>query len=165
MKKETTASILLLAAVILVFLNLPKGPESIDTPYSASFTVGGEETGRLSLEVADSAEERQRGLMHRKSLPDDHGMLFVFPDEAERTFWMKDTLIPLDIIFISANLTVVDVDHAYPQPNATEEELTIYRSDTPAKFVIETRRGFAEENGITAGTKVSFSPELNRRYR
>ncbi len=164
MKKEAAASVLLLVAVALVLLNLPSGQQT-ETSYNASFIVDGEKAGALTLEVANTTEEREQGLMHRESLPDNHGMLFVFPDEKVRPFWMKNTLIPLDMIFISSNLTVLNVEEAYTQPNATDEELTIYTSDGPAKYVIETHRGFAAEHGIEAGTEVVFNEKLSQEYR
>lgn len=123
---------------------------------TAEFEVPGDDPS-LSLEVADSPREIERGLMFRSSLAEDRGMLFVFPDERRRVFWMKNTYIPLDIIFLDSSRTVVDVDRAEPEPDTPEEELTRYWSDSPAKYVIETNRGFSREHGIEEGTVVSFN--------
>jgi uncharacterized membrane protein (UPF0127 family) len=111
----------------------------------------------VELEVADSSREREKGLMRRESLAEDRGMLFIFPSESERIFWMKDTLIPLDIIFIDADREVVDIDQAEPQPGVPHEELKLYRSDSPAKYVVEVNQGFAERNGVERGSKFYFT--------
>ncbi|WP_458209511.1 DUF192 domain-containing protein [Haladaptatus sp. NG-SE-30] len=122
---------------------------------SAAFVTDGNRTS-VTLEVANSGDERASGLMFRKSLPEQHGMVFVFDSAASRTFWMKNTLIPLDIIFVSANGTVINVAHADPQPNASDSELRRYSSDAPAKYVVEMEQGFANRTGIEPGTKLVF---------
>ncbi|MFB6191083.1 MAG: DUF192 domain-containing protein [Candidatus Nanohaloarchaea archaeon] len=123
---------------------------------TAEFFSDSEEMAELSLEVADSRKERRKGLMFRESLAEGHGMLFVYPDEKERVFWMKNTYIPLDIIFVDSNRTVVDIDRAEPEPDTPEEELTRYRSSGPAKYVIEANQGFARKNGIEVGDRVAI---------
>lgn len=135
------------------------GTPPANTPngtLSAGFVVGGERRATVVLEVADSPAERRRGLMYRRSLPANRGMVFVFPDEAPRTFWMKNTYVPLDMIFVAANGTVLNVEHATPQPDATVTELRRYRSDGPARYVIEVNRGFANRTGIGPGARVVF---------
>src|SRR6056297_767591 len=69
---------------------------------------------KINVEIADSDKERQKGLMNRTSLCNKCGMLFIFDDERKHSFWMKNTLIPLDIIFINSKLKVVDIFHAQP---------------------------------------------------
>jgi uncharacterized membrane protein (UPF0127 family) len=69
---------------------------------------------------------------------------------------MKNTYVPLDIVFVAANGTVLNVAHATPQPNADASDLRLYRSDGEAKYVIELRRGFANRTGIGPGTTVNF---------
>lgn len=136
-----------------------RGEEDANTSpetVPASFVVEGKVQGNVTLEIADSPEERRKGLMHRKSLGWRHGMIFVYSNEGDRTFWMKNTYIPLDMIFVDANKTVVNVEHADPQPNASDSELKRYRSEGPAKYVIEVNQGFAECFGIEKGTRVIF---------
>lgn len=130
--------------------------QNITETVSATFRVDGESVANVTLEVADSSEERAQGLMFRESLPENHGMVFVYENAEPRSFWMKNTLIPLDMIFVAENGTVVDVEHAVPQPNASDEELETYRSDAPAKYVIELERGFANRTGIEPGAEVEF---------
>ncbi|PSP55412.1 hypothetical protein BRC82_05590 [Halobacteriales archaeon QS_1_67_19] len=126
---------------------------------SATFYVDDEPAANVTLEVADSPEERAEGLMFRESLPENHGMVFVYEDAAPRSFWMKNTLLPLDMIFIAENGTVLNVEHADPEPNASDEELTRYQSDGPAKYVIELEQGFANRTGVEAGAEVEFDVE------
>lgn len=110
----------------------------------------------LEVEVADSPGEREKGLMYREELPIEKGMLFVFPDEDYRGFWMKNTLIPLDIIFVDAEGRIINIEEAYPEPNTSGENLTIYRSERPAKYVIETNSSFTERNNVEEGDRVDI---------
>jgi len=130
----------------------------------AAATDGGNVTGTfvtdggnvtVTLEVANTTEERREGLMHRESLPDRHGMVFVYDDADGRSFWMKNTLVPLDIIFVAPDGTVLNVEHATPGPE-DEGELDRYRSDGDARYVVELRRGFANETGVGPGTEFVF---------
>lgn len=130
--------------------------------YTAEFSST---DASLVLEVANTTTERRNGLMNRSSLGERRGMLFVFPEEEKRTFWMKNTFIPLDIIFIDSNMTVVNVAEAEPEPNVSEDELTRYRSDGAAKYVIETNKGFSRRFNISEGAEVRLErtgplPEL-----
>lgn len=126
-------------------------------PATATFYSNNTQTAEISLEVADTPEKRQQGLMNRKSLRKDHGMLFVWKNEATRYFWMKNTLIPLDMIFISSNGTVLNVKTAYPEPNTPDSELKRYGSNGEAMYVIEVNSGFAENNSIKKGSKVELN--------
>jgi hypothetical protein len=105
----------------------------------------------VNAEIADTAEKLQRGLMFRTSMGENEGMLFVFNDEQPRTFWMKDTLIPLDIIFISSAGEVVDIKKNFVPCAA--EPCPSYTSKQSARYVLEVNAGFADmyavENGLT----------------
>ena len=92
-----------------------------------------------------------RGLGDRESLPDDRGMLFVFPEPGRHTFWMKNMLIPIDIIWISADGRVVDVQTARPEPGVPDPQLRRYNPNGEAKYVLEVRAGLAAEQGVQAG--------------
>ncbi len=106
----------------------------------------------ITVEIADEQAEQAKGLMYRKYLPEDHGMLFVFNETKPLTFWMKNTLIPLDLIFI-ANDTVVSIKRNF-QP--CKQELCENYISVPADKVLEANAGFAEKNKIIIGTKISF---------
>ncbi|WGM38867.1 DUF192 domain-containing protein [Caulobacter sp. NIBR1757] len=105
---------------------------------------------KFQVEIADDETERQNGLMWRESLAPDRGMLFDFKEEAQRSFWMKNTLIPLDILYIAADGTVVSI-----------AQLTTPKSEAPipshgaALGVLEIAGGRAGELGIKPGDKVS----------
>jgi uncharacterized membrane protein (UPF0127 family) len=129
---------------------------SANATASATFLVEDGENATVTLEVADDPEERSQGLMFRESLPENHGMVFVYDDPEQRTFWMKNTLIPLDMIFVAPNGTVLNVEHAQVQPDASDEELDRYSSDGEAMYVVELERGFANRTGVGPGTVVEF---------
>ena len=103
------------------------------------------------LEVAATEAERARGLMFRRSLEDGHGMLFVFEKEEAHTFWMKNTYIPLDMVFINKNMEVVGIIEA-AKP-LTEDSLSV---DAPSLYVVEIKAYSARKHGIKKGTKVRF---------
>jgi len=108
----------------------------------------------INAEIADTEEKRERGLMFRKSLGKNDGMLFVFDDERHVTFWMKNTLIPLDIIFISSNGTINEIKENV-QP-CLAELCELYPSTYPVKYVLEVNANFTRINGISIGDRIRF---------
>jgi len=110
----------------------------------------------VMMELALTPEERARGLMGRESMADDEGMLFVYPDTkpypAEVSFWMKDCLIPIDVIFLSRKGEIVSIHEMEPpEPGTPDEDLKAYPSGEPVQFAIEVRGGLAQELGLKAG--------------
>ncbi len=83
-------------------------------------------------------------------------MLFIFEEERTLSFWMKDTLIPLDILFIDAGQLIVDIHTMHPEPEATDAALTVYRSRAPAKYALEINAGVASELDLSPGMRVIF---------
>ena len=104
----------------------------------------------LRVEVADTPEEQERGLMFRQSMPDNEGMLFVFKESHEMSFWMRNTLIPLDIAFVGADSIILNIHQAKPLDDSIN-----YRSAGAAKYVIETNQGWFARHGIRPGDKVT----------
>jgi len=104
---------------------------------------------RFSVELAQTQEKQALGLMFRDSLPDDHGMLFIFPREARRSFWMKNCRIPLDIFYFDSNLALVSVSENTP-PCRTQK-CPSYPSEGPARYVLELNAGKAAQLGIKTG--------------
>src|SRR5438094_2362313 len=105
----------------------------------------------VSLEVAATPAERERGLMYRTSLAEGRGMLFVFDENRNHSFWMKNTLIPLDMLFIARDGAVVGIHaNATPQPTAT------IAAGMPSRYVLEVPGGWAARHGISAGAQVEF---------
>jgi uncharacterized membrane protein (UPF0127 family) len=108
----------------------------------------------IEAEVADSPIKISRGLMRRRRLPKNAGMLFIFEDEVVRSFWMKNTLIPLDIIFVSKNLKIVHIaQYATPCKRSPCEK---YDSIYPAKYVVEINGGLSEEMGLVPGDYIEM---------
>ena len=105
----------------------------------------------VSLEVAATPAERERGLMYRTSLAEGRGMLFVFDADGNQSFWMKNTLIPLDLLFIARDGTVVGI-HA----NATPQSTANIAVGMPSRYVLEVPGGWAARHGISAGARVDF---------
>lgn len=104
---------------------------------------------RFRVEVADDPQERNLGLMHRESMPQGAGMLFVYSVEEVVGFWMQNTLIPLDMIFMDATGTVVKV-----HDNAIPLDRTTILSDFPTQYVLEINGGLAEQMGIAPGAEL-----------
>lgn len=119
----------------------------------AQALIGGH---RFQLEIADTPTERARGLMERPDLPEDDAMLFVFEGERSRSFWMKNTLILLDILFLDAQEQVVDIQTMHTQIGVPNSELISYTSAQPAQYAVEINAGLAAKLGITVGTQTSF---------
>ncbi len=114
----------------------------------------GKEAIKVNVELARTEAEVEKGLMFRTSLPENSGMLFIFPDEAERFFWMKNTKIPLDMVFIAADGKIVSIQENV-QP-CTAEPCPIYPSGQAAQFVLEVNSNFAKKNNITIGSRVNI---------
>ena len=94
----------------------------METQSNDISVITSQESVNVSVEIADTESERREGLMYRRNLEIDKGMLFVFPDEAPRSFWMKNTYVPLDTVLIDSEGRVLNVEEAYPQPNSSDDE-------------------------------------------
>jgi uncharacterized membrane protein (UPF0127 family) len=108
------------------------------------------------LEVADTNALRAKGLMNREVLALNNAMLFVFWDEEVVTFWMKDTLIPLDILFLDHTLKIVDIQTMVPQIGTLEKDLIRYISKWPSKFALEINAGLTHQYEIKTGMVVEL---------
>ena len=116
-----------------------------------TFSSGGKEIRTIDIEIADNDYERMLGLMHRKSMSDTRGMLFKFDREEPQSFWMKDTHISLDIIYVGQNKQIVSI-----QKNAVPFSEKSLPSEGPAQYVVEVIGGFCDQYGIKAGDTVVF---------
>jgi uncharacterized protein len=110
---------------------------------------------RLSIEIAANSEERQQGLMWRKSMANDQGMLFIFEYPEIQGFWMRNTYIPLDIIYISDRLEIVSIQKNCPPLN--DRSLP---SGKPAQYVMEINAGLCDKLGIQPGNKVGWANDI-----
>lgn len=109
----------------------------------------------FSVEIAATPAEQELGLMNRTSVPADHGMLFVFADVQPRTFWMKNTLIPLDILFFDDAHQLVTIRADVPPCKA--DPCPVYASTAPARYVLELNAGTAAKLGLRKGDVITFS--------
>lgn len=138
-----------LSSVILIFLLLILA----GCNYKYVLVDNGKEKIKVDVEVADNDEERMLGLMFRESLGENSGMLFIFDTKAKYAFWMKNTLIPLDVIFIDENFNIVDIIYAVP---CKEDPCERYIPKTESLYVLEVNGNFTAKNGILTGNKVRF---------
>jgi uncharacterized membrane protein (UPF0127 family) len=106
----------------------------------------------FKVEVSDTQEKQALGLMFRDSLPADQGMLFIFPAEAPRSFWMKNTRIPLDIMYFDKNLKMVSI--SADTPPCRVARCPSYPSTGPAMYVLELNAGMASELGVVVGDRL-----------
>ena len=135
--------------------DIPPATQPADVPVSeiqrkVTMAIGGKS---FTLEVAANEGDRQRGLMYRKSLAEDRGMLFVFPEQRPLSFWMRNTLIPLDIIYLDRFGKVVSVSQMKPLDE------TGVPSGWPAKYAIELNEGTAKQLGVKAGDVLKIPTE------
>ncbi|MBD3258252.1 DUF192 domain-containing protein [candidate division GN15 bacterium] len=105
----------------------------------------------IAIEIADTETERRRGMMYRKPLDDSQGLLFVFPQQAELSFWMRNTPVALDMIFADSTGDIVTI-HKDAQPFSQGQ----YQSTKPAKYVVEVAAGYADRYGITASDYIEW---------
>jgi len=108
-------------------------------------------THHFTVEVAATPDQQERGLMFRRSLAGDRGMIFPYEPPQQVAFWMKNTLIPLDIIYVRANGTIAQIVNAQPM------DITPLPSGEPVVLVLEIRGGRAAELGIKEGDKVTWT--------
>jgi len=138
--------ILLCALMLAACIACASGDPSVE--------LGGK---RFSVEIADTQEKQALGLMFRDEMPADHGMLFIFPNEAPRGFWMKNTRIALDIMYFDEDLVMVSIS-ADTKP-CKVKRCPSYPSIAAAKYVLELNAGTASELGVGPGDRLTV--ELN----
>lgn len=130
--------------------------ETEDIPFTKEgelYLLRGKDTlQKLDIEFAETSYEQQTGLMYRKSMEPKQGMLFVYTEEAMHSFYMKNTYIPLDLIFFGKDSSAVSF-----QENALPLDETSLPSKVPAKFILELNGGKVEEWGIVEGDKITFT--------
>ncbi len=162
-KKLLFLLFLLPTSIILLFLAIISSlssdekytPVNILSENKYDYLMKSPETGDvlLYLEKASNEEEYKTGLMNRKSLDQNSGMIFLFPDSQIRTFWMKNTYIPLDIAFLDQGYTIINIEE-----NAKPLDTSVrYTSSRPAQYVIETNAGWFKQNNISQGDTLTIT--------
>jgi uncharacterized membrane protein (UPF0127 family) len=127
----------------------PSPPRAPEAAVYLSTADGGEV--KVATEVVNTPATIERGLMYRQHLPPDQGMLFLMEERRIQSFWMKNTLIPLDMIFIDEDLTVAGiVENTEPLTRKSR------RTDKPSRYVLEVNGGWCKAHGVVAGARARF---------
>jgi uncharacterized membrane protein (UPF0127 family) len=151
----------LLSVLLLVGLALGCTPEESESDNDElSFQEGtlafvqpnGDTLRAIDIEIADSDDERERGLMRQRSLGYERGMLFIFDTVDKGGMWMRNTPLPLDIVFVAPDSQVINITRR-TTPFSDEN----IKPDAPRKFVVEVRAGFADRFGLTDSTRVRWT--------
>lgn len=160
MRKRWIAAVLL--SMMLQSYSCKETSENKSLTKEVSFTKEGELTLKkatndsivaiLDIEFANTDYETQTGLMYRRSMQNDRGMLFVFENEIRRSFYMKNTEFALDIIFVNSDHEIVSI-----QKNAKPFDKSSLASEAPAKYVLEINAGLSDQWGLEAGDLIEFS--------
>ena len=131
----------------------PQATPDAAVPYAGPkvYLSGAKGELALNVEVVATEAKIEKGLMYRRHLPLDAGMLFMMGTEKDWTFWMRNTLIPLDMIFIAKDMTVAGVVQ-----NAEPMTETLRQVGKPSLYVLEVNGGWTQSNGVVAGAKVRF---------
>lgn len=141
---------LTLSLFLVISLTACKMPFSESRP---TLTFSNLPDKQFSIEIVDTPENRSKGLMEREQLAADHGMLFLFPDYQKRNFWMKNTLIPLDIIYAKDNQITQILEFV---PPCEAEPCDLYPSTEEVNQALEFNAGTAKELGIKVGDSFSW---------
>lgn len=164
-KKPTSVSVKVISGIIIIafiiFLTLPNTSQIKKDGLkqtSIRFVKNGELTfqstdgkyiSQIDIEVADTDTKREKGLMDRLIMEENQGMLFLFPYEAQQSFWMKNTVLPLDIIFVNSQNKIVTIHQ-----NTTPFDTGTYPSTEPASQVVEVNAGYTAQHRINVGDKI-----------
>ncbi|HEY9132158.1 MAG TPA: DUF192 domain-containing protein [Dyella sp.] len=147
---------LLVSAPIFALALLAGTAHAADKAKAISVTLHGHQ---FSTELALDDASREHGLMDRTKLAADHSMLFVFPDADLRGFWMKNTLIPLDILFFDKNRKLLSISPNVPPCKA--DPCQTYMSDGDAQYVLELAGGTAKASGIQVGDELTINADVS----
>lgn len=144
------------AKTALMFLAFSMFCESVQSDELPKVTarIAGK---NIRVEIAQTEQQRSKGLMFRKKLDPNSGMLFVFEVEKPLSFWMKNTLIPLSIGFFNSEKILVHKTEMVPA-SAIDLNIPTYSSQVPARYALEMPAGWFEKNKIKLGSKLSFDP-------
>ena len=155
--RKTVLVLLLITGLFMVCraLPVPAGVSAAEIILPDGFKV----TAQLAL----TPEEHGKGLMFVKDLPQNRGMLFVFDDDGVKDFWMKNTYIDLDMVFISRDMKAGRIFHRVPKSFAGEPEAEVARAGAPARFVLELAGGAAHAHGLKPGSKVKISFDKRKK--
>ncbi len=140
--------------LLLLALMLSAGAAAQKAPKTIPLTIG---KHQVRVEIVQTDEERSKGLMFRKALGHDDGMLFIFDDPGYHAMWMMNTLIPLSVAFVDGEGRILNIEDMEPQTTDS------HAATGPAKYAIETNKGWYAEKKIKPGDKVTGLPGVRPR--
>lgn len=149
---KRTIDLILLSAFFLAAINTGCRSATGDAVCTIGIRNSKNALVPLHVEVADTFSTRQRGLMFRKEMKWERGMVFVFEQEQVLTFWMRNTYIPLSIAYIGSNGIINEIYHMKPL-----DDSILYPSLLPARYAIEVNKGWFDKNFISEGCRVEFN--------
>lgn len=142
---------LILLGVVLLVLAAGFGAfQYFNHPAATSLVPHTASTTAMQFEIADTQAKQELGLGNRASIPDNYGMLFVFSNAERYGFWMKDMLVPIDIIWLSDTGDILLIDHSV-EPSTYPH---VFYPPSPVRYVLETRSGWARDSGWDVGTHI-----------
>ncbi len=155
----------LMAAILIITSNQGDKikKDNVEQSTSIPFVKQGELTftgseseykSKIDIEIADDDSKRSAGLMYRNLLGENQGMLFIFPLERIQSFWMRHTIIPLDMIFVNKSNEIIKIHR-----NTTPYAESSYSSGKPAMYVVEVNAGYTEKYNIVEGDRILWRPE------
>ena len=153
---RTARTALCVATIVATFVSFVTPLAALTSGDSRDRILFRRTATTLLAERADSPEKREKGLMYRSSLAEDEGMIFYFEQSGRQTFWMRNTLIPLTIIFVNEDLTIVDIQDMTPCVGQNAELCRTYTSRNVAKYAIEVNQGYTARHRIAVGDRVTI---------
>lgn len=137
-------------------LVLPGGVEAVAFDTTAVRVISGGDTVRVLAEVARTGAQKERGLMYRTAMPAMAGMLFVYDEPFEGSFWMLDTPLPLSVALADSAGVIREIVAMEPCVDRSSSECTIYDAGEPFQYALEMNRGWFAEHGIRAGARLAW---------
>ncbi len=143
---------LILLVILFLATTIAGCKPSVAATIVQFINADGTKSPEIEVEIAADEPARQLGLMYRRELDETRGMLFIFPKEEIRNFWMKNTFLELDMIFINSAREVVSIEE-----RAVPQSIQTRRSTLPAVYVVEVRGGLARKWGVASGSRMAVS--------
>jgi uncharacterized protein len=143
--------ILITLFVVLVIFGL--AAINFGNKSSSNHSITLPNDSKIEVEIADTKAKHALGLMYRQHLPENTGMLFIFDKKAKHVFWMKNTLLPLDVIWMDENMQIVDITENV-HPCKEGEVCQSFMPMQPAKYVLEVNGGFSDRHDVQVGDKL-----------
>ena len=147
--KKITPLLLVILAILFTFYMQPNSMQEIQIRSKKN-------SYNLLVEVSKSPKDLAQGLMERSSLTEQEGMLFIYDEDTKPSFWMKNMLIPLDIIFIGSDGEIRHIEKEVPPCKVPDDQCIRYTSLEPIRQVLELQSGFTSKYGVEIGDIISF---------